>query len=142
MPAAAVITMLPETAPRTRGRPRRPEIPAGMKGHFATSETAGFLAFTVIGLFLTLVPTYVATLSGSENLLIVGAAVAMLLVCSAVAQLVGYGRCARTLELLGLPLLSAGLVLLAVAGGVSSSWLLLARPSSPAPATAWRSSAA
>jgi MFS family permease len=79
----------------------------------------------VIGLFLTLVPTYVATLSGSENLLLAGAAVAILLVFSAVAQLVGYGRRARTLELLGLPLLSAGLVLLAVAGGLSSSTLLL-----------------
>jgi hypothetical protein len=67
----------------------------------------------------------VATLSGSENLLLAGAAVAMLLVCSAIAQLVGYGRRARTLELLGLPLLSAGLVLLAAAGGLSSAALLL-----------------
>ncbi|QYN36857.1 MFS transporter [Pseudonocardia sp. DSM 110487] len=126
VPAAAVITMLPETTTRTRWRPRRPEIPTGMKGDFATSGTASFLAFAVIGLFLTLVPTYVARLSGSENLLLSGAAVAMLLACSAAAQLVGYGRRARTLELLGLPLLSAGLVLLAVAGGLSSSALLLA----------------
>lgn len=121
VPAAALITMLPETTARTRWRPRRPEIPAGMKGDFATSGTASFLAFAVIGLFLTLVPTYVGRLSGSENLLLSGAAVALLLVCSAVAQLAGYGRRARTLELLGLPLLSAGLVLLAVAGLSSSA---------------------
>jgi predicted MFS family arabinose efflux permease len=126
VPAAIVIFMLPETTHRTRWRPRRPEIPASMKADFATSGTASFLAFAVIGLFLTLVPTYVARLSGSNNLLLAGAAVAVLLVCSAVAQLAGYGKRARTLELLGLPLLAAGLVLLAVAGGLSSSALLLA----------------
>jgi MFS family permease len=96
-----------------------------MKGEFATSGAACFLAFAVLGLFLTLVPTYVATLSGSGNLLLAGAAVALMLACSAAAQLAAYGRPARALELLGLPLLSAGLVLLAVAGGVSSSALLL-----------------
>jgi predicted MFS family arabinose efflux permease len=125
-PAAAAITTLPEPTARTRWRPRRPGIPAGMKADFATSGTASFLAFAVLGLFLTLVPTYVATLSGSGNLLLAGAAVAVLLACSAAAQLAGYGRPARALELLGLPLLSAGLVLLAVAGGLSSAALLLA----------------
>ena len=125
VPAAAVIATLPETTARTRWQPRRPAVPVGMKGEFATSGAACFLAFAVLGLFLTLVPTYVATLSGSGNLLLAGAAVALLLACSAAAQLAGYGRPAGALELLGLPLLSAGLVLLAVAGGVSSSVLLL-----------------
>jgi predicted MFS family arabinose efflux permease len=125
VPAAAMIVMLPGTTGRTRWRPRRPEIPAGMKGDFATSGTASFLAFAVLGLFLTLVPTYVATLSGSGNLLLAGVAVAMLLACSAIAQLAGYGRRARTLELLGLPLLAAGLVLLAVAGALSSTPVLV-----------------
>jgi predicted MFS family arabinose efflux permease len=126
VPAAAAIVTLPATTPRARWRPRRPEIPAGMRGDFATSGTAGFLAFAVLGLFLTLVPTYVAALSGSGNLLLAGAAVAVLLACSAAAQLAGYGRGTRALQLLGLPLLSAGLVLLAVAGGLSSAALLLA----------------
>lgn len=48
-----------------------------------------------------------------------------MLVCSALAQLVAYGRPARTLELIGLPLLATGLVLLGLAGGVSSLTLLL-----------------
>jgi predicted MFS family arabinose efflux permease len=125
VPAAAAISMLPATRSRTRWRPRRPEIPAAVRATFATSGTSSFLAFAVIGLFLTLVPTYVAGLSGSENLLLGGAAVALMLVCSAVAQLVGYGMPARTLELLGLPLLATGLVLLALAGGLSSPILLL-----------------
>lgn len=124
-PAAAAGMTLPATRSTTRWRPRRPEIPASMRPVFATSGTAGFLAFAVTGLFLTLIPTYVATLSGSKNLLLGGAAVALMLVCSALAQLLGYGRPARNLELLGLPLLAAGLVLLALAGGLSSLILLL-----------------
>jgi predicted MFS family arabinose efflux permease len=125
VPAAAAITTLPVTGSRTRWRPRRPEIPAAMRAVFATSGTASFLAFAVIGLFLTLIPAYVAILAGSKNLLLGGAAVALMLACSALAQLVGYGRSARDLELAGLPLLAAGLVLLALAGGLSSLILLL-----------------
>ncbi|MEU5364055.1 MFS transporter [Streptomyces sp. NPDC005925] len=125
VPAAAAITALPTTRPAARWRPRRPAIPAAMRAVFATSGTASCLAFAVVGLFLTLIPTYVTTLSGSENLFLGGAAVALMLVCSVLAQLVAYGRPARALELTGLPLLAAGLVLLALAGSVSSLTLLL-----------------
>lgn len=127
LPAAAAILALPaRTRPTARWHPRRPEIPRGMRTVFATSGTASLLAFAVTGLFLTLIPTYVTTLSGSTNLLLGGAAVALMLLCSALAQLTGYGRSARTLELVGLPLLAAGLALLALAGGLSSLTLLLA----------------
>ncbi|WP_063711898.1 MFS transporter [Nocardia sp. BMG111209] len=125
IPAAVTIARLPATTTTTRWRPRRPQIPAAMRDIFATSGTAGFLAFAVVGLSLTLIPTYVATLSGSRNLLLGGAAVASVLACSAVAQVAGYGRSARALQLSGLPLVAAGLVLLAVAGSVSSLPLLL-----------------
>jgi len=124
-PAAAAIITLPATGSPSRWRPRRPEIPAAMRSVFATSGTASFLAFAVIGLFLTLIPTYVISLSGIKNLLLSGAAVALLLVCSALAQLVGYGSPARTLELVGLPLLATGLSLLALAGRLSSLILLI-----------------
>ncbi|MEV4566069.1 MFS transporter [Nonomuraea sp. NPDC049419] len=126
VPAAAVIAALPNNEVRQRWRPRRPEVPESMRPVFATSGTASFLAFAVVGLFLSLVPTYVATLSGSHNLAVSGAAVALMLLCSALAQLIGYGRPARRLEQAGLPLLAAGLVLLALAGSVASLPLLLA----------------
>ncbi|MGI5228822.1 MFS transporter [Actinoallomurus sp. CA-142502] len=124
-PAWAAIATLPARRTHARWVPRRPQIPASMRTVFATSGTASLLAFAVIGLFLTLVPPYVAALSGSGNLLLGGAAVALMLACSALAQLTGYGRAARRLESAGLPLLAAGLVLLAVAGTVSSLALLL-----------------
>ncbi|MEV4800325.1 hypothetical protein AB0K18_09925 [Nonomuraea sp. NPDC049421] len=69
---------------------------------------------------LPLVPAYVATLSGTYNLALSGAAVALMQLCSALAQLIGYGGPARRLEQAGLPLLAAGLVLLALAGSVAS----------------------
>ncbi|MCC9306453.1 MFS transporter [Kitasatospora sp. RB6PN24] len=125
VPAAVAIATLPAPDARTRWRPRRPEIPAAMRTLFASSGTTGFLAFAVVGLFLTMIPTYVATLSGSRNLLLGGAAVALLLACSAITQLLCYGRPVRTLELIGLPLLASGLLLLALAGGLSSLPLLL-----------------
>ncbi|MCX4094358.1 MFS transporter [Nocardia sp. alder85J] len=125
IPAAITIALLPRGTVTSRWRPRRPGVPAGMGELFATSGAAGFLAFAVVGLSLTLIPTYVATLSGSRNLLLGGAAVALVLACSAVAQVAGFGRSARTLQLSGLPLVAVGLVLLAVAGSVSSLPLLL-----------------
>ena len=124
-PTAAAIATLPAARPAARWQPRRPQIPAQVRPIFATSGLACFLAFAVIGLFLTLIPTYVVSLSGSTNLLLAGAAVALVLACSVLAQLAGSRRPARHLEGGGLALLAAGLLLLAAAGAISSLALLL-----------------
>ncbi|WP_181448999.1 MFS transporter [Nonomuraea aridisoli] len=126
VPAAGVIAAFPASRPGAGGRPRRPALPAAARTVFAAGGTSAFLAFAVTGLFLSLAPTCVATLSGSANLLLGGASVALMLLSSALAQLAGHGRPARALELLGLPLLATGLVGLALAGGLSSLALLLA----------------
>ncbi|WP_433174696.1 MFS transporter [Actinoallomurus sp. CA-150999] len=125
VPAAVAMAALPPGRPATRWRPQRPRIPAAMRRVFATSGVAGFLAFAVIGLFLTLVPPYVATLAGSANLALSGGTVTLMLGSSAVAQVVAYGRRPITVRAAGLPLLAAGLVLLAVAGEEASLPLLL-----------------
>ncbi|GIH17448.1 MFS transporter [Rugosimonospora africana] len=127
VPAALAMATLPATGTTSAGwRPRRPQLPAAVRPAFATGGMASFLAFAVVGLFLTLVPTYVTALSHSGNLLVGGAAVALMLTCSALAQLAGYGRTPHQLAVAGLPLLTVGLVLLAVSGSVSSLPLLLA----------------
>ncbi|WP_225729989.1 MULTISPECIES: MFS transporter [unclassified Nocardia] len=126
LPATVAVLTLPAATHTTPWRPRRPELPAELRPVFATSGVASFLAFAVVGLFLTLVPTYVANLSGSGNLLLGSAAAALMGASSTIAQLIGYGRPARALELLGLPMLATGLALLAISGSVRSLPVLLA----------------
>lgn len=125
VPAAIAMATMPETQPTSRWRPRRPQIPAVARDAFLTSGAASFLAFAVIGLFLSLVPSYVSKLSGSDNLVVGGGAVALMLACSSVSQVVAYGKRALPVQVTGLWLLAVGLVLLAVAGSASSLSLLL-----------------
>jgi MFS family permease len=125
IPAAIAMATLPTAQPTTKWRPRRPSIPTSMRGVFMSSGTASFLAFSVIGLFLSLVPTYVTKLSGSANLALAGGAVTLMLACSVAAQIAASGRRPLGIQITGLVLLAVGLVLLAVAGGVGSLALLL-----------------
>lgn len=126
IPAAIAVATMPSQETRVRWRPRRPQIPAEARPIFLVSGVANFLAFAVIGLFLALIPTYVATLAHSSNLVLGGGAVTLMIACSVLAQVTAYGRQSRPLQVTGLCLLGAGLVLLAIAGAVSSLPLLLA----------------
>ncbi|MCP2259818.1 putative arabinose efflux permease, MFS family [Streptoalloteichus tenebrarius] len=123
--AAVLVAAMPETRPPGRWRPRRPQVPAEARRVFLTSGAASFLAFAVVGLALSLVPTYVTRLSGSDNLVLAGGAVALMLACSSVAQVMASGRASSSAQVGGLAVLAVGLVLLAVAGSVSSLVLLL-----------------
>ncbi|MBD2900721.1 putative multidrug resistance protein MdtD [Actinomadura sp. RB99] len=126
IPAAVAVTRMPSTHQTTRWRPRRPRIPAAMRTVFMTSGSANFLAFAVIGLFLSLIPTYVAALTGSTNLLLGGGTSALMLASSIAVQLLTYGRPPRRLQLAGLSILAAGLGLLVLVGNAPSLALLLA----------------
>ncbi|UNC15930.1 MFS transporter [Acidiphilium multivorum] len=77
IPAMIFVIALPEKAARTKWRPRRPSIPPTMRHAFAASGSANFLAFSVIGLFLSLVPAYVMKLSATSNLAIAGGTVTL-----------------------------------------------------------------
>jgi MFS family permease len=125
VPAAIAVAVLPAARGGGRWQPRRPQLPPGVRAAFATTGMSAFLAFAVIGLFLSLVPTYVTTLYGRPDLLVSGATTALLLACSAAAQLLAAHAPGHRLEIIGLPLLAGGLVLLAVAGEVSSLRMLL-----------------
>jgi MFS family permease len=125
IPAVLVMATLPEQSARTRWRPRRPQIPATARGVFLTGGSANFLAFAVIGLFLALIPAYVASLAHSTNLVLGGGAVAVMIACSVIAQITARGRPSHATQTAGLCLLATGLILLAVAGAVSTLALLL-----------------
>src|SRR6185437_11589006 len=101
-------------------------IPQAARRVFLVSGTANFLAFAVLGIFLALVPTYVATLADSDNLVLGGGAVSIMIGCSVLAQVVAYTRHSPHAQMSGLSLLAVGLIGLAVAGAVSSLPLLLA----------------
>ncbi len=128
VPAGCAVAALPAAGRGPRGARRRsgPLLAPAVRPVFAASGATAFLAFAVTGLFLALMPSYVTTLTGSGNLLLAGGAVALLPACSALAQLAGYGRAAPRLWRAGLPLLAAGLGLLALAGRMSSPAVLLA----------------
>jgi sugar phosphate permease len=85
-----------------------------------------FIAGTVAGLFLTLVPSYLLKLTSSTSLAVAGGAVALMFGASAAAQRLAYGRPEALLRLGGLGLILAGLVLLILAGSAGSLALLLA----------------
>ncbi|WP_371776803.1 MFS transporter [Streptomyces sp. NBC_01438] len=125
IPAAIAVMRMPATRQGARWRPRRPQIPRRMRAVFVTSGTANFAAFAVIGLFLTLIPAYVATLTNSTNLMLGGGTAALMLACSAIVQLLAYGRPAHLLQLVGLPVLALGLGLLVLVGAIDSLALLL-----------------
>jgi MFS family permease len=125
VPAAAAMASLPDKRDATRWRPRRPSIPPAVRDAFLVSGTANFIAFSVIGLFLCLVPAYVVRLSGSTNLVVAGGAVTLMLACSIAAQVIAYRRNPIRQQIAGMVMLSIGLCLLAAAGSASSIVLLL-----------------
>lgn len=75
-----------------------------------------FLAFAVIGLFLGIIPSFLTGLGIGGNLLLVGAAVALLLASSVLAQLLSRRPRLRLTSSVGLVLLIVGLALLIVVG--------------------------
>ena len=125
--AAAIATaLLPDRPARTRYRPRRPGIPEGIGGAFATSGATSFVTWAVTAIFLTLVPSYTATLTHSANLGLQGGVVAVLFVTSALTQRLMFAKDPLVLQRRGLAALVAALGLLCGAGGEGSLWLLVA----------------
>ncbi|WP_265442495.1 MFS transporter [Flexivirga meconopsidis] len=78
---------LPPTASTgKRWRPERPSVPAAIRGTFAVASVVAFLAWAVTALFMALMPSYLAQLTQTQNLLLAGGIVALMLGCSAAAQ--------------------------------------------------------
>lgn len=130
---ALLITLVPETvapsAERPAYRPQRISVPAAERPRFLGALAAGFAAFAILGLFISLAPAFVAgtmhhpahILSGTVALLAFGSAA---LLQTAVGRFDARGQSAIGLALLpfGLALVVAGVWLpslaLFLAGGV------------------------
>lgn len=112
-------------APVRRWVPTRPEIPRGMRMLFATAAATGFLAWTVAGLFLAIIPTLL-TRSAQAEPAVIGSILGLVLICSVLTQPFVTVFGARYAQLAGLGALLAGLGLLAMSAGGSTSITLIA----------------
>jgi MFS family permease len=101
-----------------------PQVPANQKGAFASASIAGGLMFSIAGIFLALVPSYVSDLLHIQNLAAGGAVVAIMMGSSVIGQLAMKNLPALHLQLLGLGSSVFGLLATVMAWPFSSLTLM------------------
>lgn len=129
LPAAILVWALPEKARASlrdvSWKPRRPGVPRGIRRPFGYASVSAFIAWAVAGLFLTLVPTYTASVLHTRNLAVEGGIVFLMFGASALVQLLLRPLLPRSAMATGLVLLAAGLVSIVMAYPTASAWVLL-----------------
>lgn len=106
-------------------RPRVPRVPTEVGAQFRAAATVSFLTWAVTALCLALVPSYLASFTGSHNLVLAGLSSGLILLAASLAQVVSAGWSTRTAQVIGLALLVAGLLGLVPAGALHSAALVL-----------------
>ena len=97
-----------------------PAVPAAIRPAFSRAAYSAVLAWVVTALFLALSPTILKTTLDTDNSVVSGGIVALMLGSSALVQLGGRGRDPMALQVLGLVLLVAGLGILMGAASTGS----------------------
>lgn len=128
--ARLLLAGLPEDGPATvRGlsgwRPTRPRVPAGLRPEFLVSAALGFLAWAVVGVFLSTVPAVLEREAGITNVAFTGGFLALMFVCSLLVQPLIPRLPARLLQYAGLLGLLLSLIVL-ILGGVGSVEVVIA----------------
>ncbi|MTD55265.1 MFS transporter [Amycolatopsis pithecellobii] len=100
-----------------------PSVPANIRPAFLRAGGSAVLAWVVAALFLALAPSLLRTYLHTDNSVVSGGVQALMLTCSALAQLGGRRRQSRPLQMFGLVLLVAGLGILAGAASATSAVL-------------------
>ena len=127
--AGLCLFLVPETvSPRRRPVIRLAGlgIPERGRGEFVAAGGAGFAAFSLLGLFAGLAPTFVASVLHEPNHAVQGAVVFGLLAVGTVTQLVLSRFGSRRVMMAGLGLFLAALPLIVVALAAASMTLFLA----------------
>lgn len=120
------VLMAPETSSRTGTLGlQRLSVPAEIRPVFLTAATAAFAGFSVTGLFMAVVPTFVRSVIGIENHAVAGLVASSIFVASAIAQLSARRIPPRRAVAVGCAILVVGMVLLAVALHLASLPLLV-----------------
>jgi len=99
-----------------RWRVSLPRLPAAHRDEFRWACATGFTGWAVTAVFLSIVPTYVRTLTGNADLLLAGVAAGLLLLVAAAVQPLGVRAGAAALQAAGMIALAVGTVLLLLAG--------------------------
>lgn len=127
--SALGIALVPETVERLEERPayrpQRVALPSAAKPQFFASAVGAFAAFAIFGLFTSLAPTFLAGTLHHTSRLLAGVVTFAVFVAGAGSQAV-FVRLGRPQQLrLGLVLMSAGLVAVAVGGLLPNLWLFV-----------------
>ncbi|MGW4381435.1 MFS transporter [Kitasatospora sp. NPDC004531] len=114
----AVLRSLPETVagarPLRTARPRRPRLPAGVRGVFVPAGIAAFAGFSLLGVFTSVSPAFLAQSLDVRNHAAVGGVVCLAFFASTGGQLLVPRLGAARAIPLGCLVLIAGLGLLAL----------------------------
>ena len=126
--ALAVLT-IPEPGSPQGGawRVQRPRVPREIRGAFTRIALTAAAMWSVAGLFLSVIPSYAGQILATKNLALLGAITAVMLACSALAQLaIRNGAPPVAAQAGGLVVLAIGLVGLVLAKPAGIIWPLIA----------------
>jgi MFS family permease len=101
-------------------------LPGAGRGTFVAAALGGFTTFALLGLFTSLVPTFLEKVIGQHHPWVIGASVSLLFGAAVLTQLAIRGRPAGVAIELGLAVLIAGLAVLAASLDIASYPLFLA----------------
>jgi MFS family permease len=101
-------------------------VPPGLRAVMTGACLGVFAAFSILGTFSSLVPTFLHGILAVQNLALIGAASFLIFIVAAVSQAVSARLPARRSVTAGLPLLLGCLALLEVALFARTLWLFLA----------------
>jgi len=127
--ALAAIAVIPETVSNPdQAISVRPHlgVPPGMRAVMAGACLGVFAAFSILGSFSSLVPTFLHGILGVHNFALIGATSFLIFITAAVSQAVSARLPARRSVSAGLPLLLVCLAALEAALFAKALWLFLA----------------
>jgi MFS family permease len=101
-------------------------VPAGMRLLMLGACLGVFAAFTLLGLFSSLVPTFLRGVLGISNLAAIGATAFLVFAIAAISQAVSARLASRRSVTVGLPLLLAALAALETSLFIKAEWLFYA----------------
>jgi MFS family permease len=127
--ALAAVAVIPEPVRSpdhaVRVRPRL-GVPPGLRAVMTGACLGVFAAFSILGTFSSLVPTFLHGILAVQNLALIGAASFLIFIVAAVSQAVSARLPARRSVTAGLPLLLGCLAMLEAALFARALWLFLA----------------